>query len=143
MPSASKIIILRADFTIPGARNREADGTSRQEDAKSAFFTLLHDNRPDVLVLDLTRDDERAFEAIRTIRERTLTPILVVHRQDDARVEDLRVYGAAGCVAFLFAIPIGWARVAVRAHTVGQVLAGALVTVAATYAQLVIYLRLL
>ena len=51
--------------------------------------------------------------------------------------------GAVGYVAFLFVIPIGWARVAVGEHTIGQVLAGALVTIALTYAQLVVYVTLL
>jgi DNA-binding response OmpR family regulator len=99
MPSASKIIIVRADFTIPGGEVRSSDATSPEAGAKMAFFAMLHANRPDVVVLDLTVNDDAGYEAIRTIRQRTAIPILVVHRADDNRVDDFRVCGAAGCVS--------------------------------------------
>lgn len=43
----------------------------------------------------------------------------------------------------LIAIPVGWARVRLRAHNVAQVTAGAVLTVITTWLQVSIYLRLL
>ena len=96
MSAAATIIIVRDDFSIPGATEAApaADG-----DAESRFFGLLGGDRPDVIVLDLTGSADRGLEAIRRMRERSGVPILVVHRADDAQVEDYRVCGAASCVA--------------------------------------------
>lgn len=40
-------------------------------------------------------------------------------------------------------IPVGWARIKLKAHTLAQVTAGALLTIVTTWLQLEIYLRLL
>jgi len=40
-------------------------------------------------------------------------------------------------------VPVGWARIRLRGHTTEQVLAGALLTVATTWLQLIIYLAVL
>jgi membrane-associated phospholipid phosphatase len=55
-------------------------------------------------------------------------------------IENLGVW-----VSILFAllIPVGWARIKMKAHTPTQVVAGALVTIASTWLQLKIYLALL
>lgn len=42
--------------------------------------------------------------------------------------------------ALLLILPVGWARLKLRAHTLGQVLAGFFLTVALTYLQLLLYL---
>ena len=51
--------------------------------------------------------------------------------------------GAWAAVFFLLLIPVGWARVRLRAHTPWQILAGALVTVISTWIQLIIYFSIL
>lgn len=44
---------------------------------------------------------------------------------------------------FLLILPVAWARLILRAHTPAQLLAGALFTIAITYAQLMTYLRII
>jgi membrane-associated phospholipid phosphatase len=51
--------------------------------------------------------------------------------------------GAWASVFFAFLVPVAWARLRLNAHTPTQILAGALVTVAATWVQLRIYLAVL
>lgn len=51
--------------------------------------------------------------------------------------------GVSGFLLMLLVIPVGWARIRLHAHTLGQVLAGALLTVATTWLQLEVYLMLL
>jgi len=51
--------------------------------------------------------------------------------------------GAWAAVFFLLLIPVGWARVRLRAHTPWQILAGVLVTVVSTSLQLIIYFSIL
>jgi len=51
--------------------------------------------------------------------------------------------GAWACVFFALLIPVGWARMALKAHTPTQILAGALLTILLTWIQLRIYLAIL
>ncbi len=51
--------------------------------------------------------------------------------------------GAWAAVLFLLLIPVGWARVRLRAHTPWQIFAGALVTIISTWIQLIIYFSIL
>ena len=51
--------------------------------------------------------------------------------------------GAWAGIFFALLIPVGWARMRLKAHTSMQILAGALVTIAATWLQLRIYLAIL
>jgi membrane-associated phospholipid phosphatase len=51
--------------------------------------------------------------------------------------------GAWAAVFFILLIPVGWARVQLKAHTPWQVFAGALVTAIATWLQLKIYFSVL
>ncbi len=51
--------------------------------------------------------------------------------------------GAWAAVFFLLLIPVGWARMRLRAHTPWQILAGALVTIISTWIQLIIYFSIL
>jgi len=55
----------------------------------------------------------------------------------------IRGLGAWAIIFFAFLVPVGWARLRLRAHTPTQFLAGALVTIAATWAGLAIYLAVL
>ena len=51
--------------------------------------------------------------------------------------------GTWTAVFFILLIPVGWARMRLRAHTPWQILAGALVTAVATWLQLIIYFAIL
>jgi len=51
--------------------------------------------------------------------------------------------GVWALLFFGLAIPVGWARIKLKAHTLTQATAGALLTIVATWLQLGIYLRLL
>jgi two-component system OmpR family response regulator len=98
MPEASTIIIAREDFSIPGGDRAEHGGSDDANEIERHFFDLLHANRPDVVVLDLTGTTGAGLETIRRIRDRSRVPILVVHRADDGRGDDYRICGAAGCI---------------------------------------------
>ncbi len=51
-------------------------------------------------------------------------------------------FGLIAIPFFLLVLPVGWARLRLRAHTPAQVLAGALLTIAITWVQLMTYLGL-
>ena len=51
--------------------------------------------------------------------------------------------GPWAAILFALLIPVGWARIDLKAHTLGQTLAGALITIAATWLQLRFYLPIL
>jgi len=51
--------------------------------------------------------------------------------------------GGWASIFFAFLIPVAWARMRLKAHTPTQIVAGALVTIAATWVQLRIYLAVL
>jgi len=52
-------------------------------------------------------------------------------------------FGPWASILFLLLIPVGWARIRLKAHTPSQILAGALVTIVATWLQFSIYLAVL
>jgi DNA-binding response OmpR family regulator len=95
MAAASTIIIAREDYSIPGSSEGEANPPEQLE---RRFFDLLKSQPPDVVVLDLTKTTGAGLQTIRTLRERSRVPILVVHAADDPLAEDYRVCGAASCV---------------------------------------------
>jgi membrane-associated phospholipid phosphatase len=51
--------------------------------------------------------------------------------------------GAIAVPSLLLLVPVGWARLQLRAHTISQVLVGALLTITVTWLQLKAYLTLL
>jgi membrane-associated phospholipid phosphatase len=57
-----------------------------------------------------------------------------------ALIENL---GAWASILILLLIPVGWARMRLKAHTPAQILAGGFVTIAATWLQLKLYLAIL
>lgn len=75
----------------------------------------------------------------------TLRWKISVHASGVAGPATALVYsmGAWAAVFFILLIPVGWARVQLKAHTPWQVLAGALVTAIATWLQLKIYFSFL
>lgn len=97
MPTASTIVIAREDLSIPGSDTDRAgeNGT----DVERRFFGLIRDNRPDVVVLDLSTTKGQGIQAIRKIREQSGVPILVVCAGQDEMASDYRIAGAAECLA--------------------------------------------
>ncbi len=53
------------------------------------------------------------------------------------------VFGPVGYLFLLLLIPVGWARMTLKAHTLPQVVAGAVLAVTLTFLELSLYMRLL
>jgi hypothetical protein len=68
-----------------------------------------------------------------------------VHASGIAGPATVMTYTLGPWAALLFGllIPVGWARIELKAHTPGQMLSGALVTIVATWLQLRFYLAIL
>jgi len=97
MPTATTIVIAREDFSIPGGEDHDAPlNTAAREDR---FFNLLREAKPDVVVLDLSRANGGAADAIVKIRRHSSVPILVVCGPDIDCARDYRTAGAAECIA--------------------------------------------
>jgi hypothetical protein len=75
----------------------------------------------------------------------TLRWKISVHASGIAGPTTTLVYGVGMWTAVFFALlfPVGWARLRLKAHTPWQMLAGVLVTIAATLIQLIIYISIL
>jgi membrane-associated phospholipid phosphatase len=75
----------------------------------------------------------------------TLRWKISVHASGIAGPTTALVYGVGIWTAVFFALlfPVGWARLRLKAHTPWQMLAGALVTITATWIQLIIYISIL
>lgn len=99
MPGSSTVIIAREDLSIPGAETERGNALTGPIEFERRFFELVRENRPDVILLDLSRDKGDGIAAILKIRERCAVPILVVCSAGDARTEDYRIAGAADCIS--------------------------------------------
>jgi DNA-binding response OmpR family regulator len=100
MPTATTIVVAREDFSIPGGDlNPELDPTIVDTGHESRFFSLLHDSKPDVVVLDLTNANGKGVETILRIRRKSTVPILVVCEESAPSARDYRIAGAAECIA--------------------------------------------
>jgi two-component system OmpR family response regulator len=95
MPGASTIIVVREDFSIPGA---DDDTRQRPADAEQRLLSLIRDRRPDVIVLDLRDASRNATSSIRRLHDRSDIPILVVCDAHDQREQDYRIAGATECL---------------------------------------------
>jgi membrane-associated phospholipid phosphatase len=75
----------------------------------------------------------------------TLRWKISVHASGIAGPTTALVYGVGIWTAVFFALlfPVGWARLRLKAHTPWQMLAGTLVTITATWIQLIIYISIL
>ena len=97
MPGSSTVIIAREDLSIPGAEtDKAAVGPAESE---RRFFELVRDNRPDVVVLDLSPGKGDGIAAILKIRQKCGVPVLVVCGGSDPRTDDYRIAGAADCIS--------------------------------------------
>ena len=98
MSAASTIIIARSDFSIPGSVDDDRRTKVPVAQMERRFFELVATQRPDLIVLDLTKESTNGLEAIRKIRELAGLPVLVVHKPEDPRHDDYRVSGGVGCL---------------------------------------------
>lgn len=75
----------------------------------------------------------------------TLRWKISVHASGIAGPVTVLIYGLGiwAAIFLTLLIPVGWARIKLRGHTTEQVLAGALLTVATTWLQLIIYFAVL
>jgi len=75
----------------------------------------------------------------------TLRWKISIHASGIAGPTTVLIYGLGTWASIFFAllVPVGWARIRLKAHTLTQLLAGALVTIAATWLQLSVYLAVL
>jgi two-component system, OmpR family, response regulator len=99
MPGSSTVVVAREDLSIPGADGDKLPAAGNAVDVERKFFALVHDSRPDVVVLDLSNTKGNGIEAILKVRQGCTVPILVVCAAADARVEDYRIAGAAECIS--------------------------------------------
>ena len=99
MPGSSTVIIAREDLSIPGAESDKGNPPPGPAEFERRFFALVHENRPDVVVLDLSRSNGDGIAAILKIRQKCAVPVLVVHSAGDVRAADYRIAGAADCIA--------------------------------------------
>jgi two-component system, OmpR family, response regulator len=96
-PTATTIVVAREDFSIPGGEDLPED-RRKPVALEHRFFTLLRDSRPDVVVLDLSRDDGDGAEVILKVRRQSSVPILVVVGDEPGCEEEYRNAGAAECI---------------------------------------------
>lgn len=99
MPGSSTVIIAREDLSIPGADVDKGNAVVGPAEFERRFFELVRENRPDVVVLDLSRSHGEGIAAILKIRQKCGVPVLVVCSASDARTDDYRIAGAADCIA--------------------------------------------
>jgi two-component system, OmpR family, response regulator len=99
MPGTSTIAIAREDLSIPGMEEAKHSSCADPSDIERRFFELVRDNRPDVVVLDLSNTRGNGVEAILKIRQRCAVPVLVVCEASDPRAHDYRIAGAAECIS--------------------------------------------
>ena len=104
MAGASTIVIAREDLSIPGAEDDAALASRRQADIERAFFDLVRNQRPDVIVLDCRGTARNGVSAIQKIRQRVDTAILVVCAAHDPLERDYRIAGASDCLESPFDI---------------------------------------
>jgi two-component system, OmpR family, response regulator len=98
MAGASTIVIAREDLSIPGLEVGAQRETRRQTEIESQFFALIHEKRPDVIVLDLRDAGSDGIPAIRKIRQRSDISIVVIRDEADQHEQDYRIAGAAECL---------------------------------------------
>ena len=98
MPGSSTIVIARDNLSIAGGEGDHTGQPARPADHERAFFSLLGEKRPDVIVLDFRGPHLQAMAAIRKIRQRCDIPIVILCDTDDPHQQDYRIGGAAECL---------------------------------------------
>ncbi len=95
MSSAATIVLAREDLSIPGAGSPPPHVDAVQE----RFFTLVSASNPDVIVLDLSTAPRSGADTIRTIRQRSAVPILIVCDPAHPLARVYRSAGASECIS--------------------------------------------
>jgi DNA-binding response OmpR family regulator len=98
MGSAATIVLARADLSIPGAPEGAVSSEGHADARHRRFFTLVSDNRPDVIVLDLRGAARSGIDTILTVRRQSAVPILVVCDPGQL-AKEYRTAGAANCIS--------------------------------------------
>ena len=96
--TAATIIVAREDLSIRDAPEIPPSRTKADEKIEARFFKLVRDSRPDVIVLDVSRDRSRAVAAIVRIRRRCAVPIIISCDRLDSSVDEYRRAGAVDCM---------------------------------------------
>jgi two-component system, OmpR family, response regulator len=76
--TAARIVIAREDLSIPGAVEVPLSWVEGAADTETRFFSLIRENSPDVIVLDVSRNPAGGVATIIKIRQRCAIPILAV-----------------------------------------------------------------
>jgi len=92
---ASTIVVAREDLSIPGASDTGNGAAVSPADIEAAFFNVVRQFNPDVVVLDFTGSPTNGTAAILKIRRRTAVPILVVCDPNDPLMREYCLAGAA------------------------------------------------
>jgi two-component system OmpR family response regulator len=100
MPTATTIVVARADFSIPGGDpSLDPDPALGAAGNETRFFNLLRDAKPDIVVLDLSHANGKGVDTILRLRRSSTVPILVVCEANAPSARDYRIAGAAECIA--------------------------------------------
>ena len=98
MSGTAKIVVAREDLSIPGSAGPAPDADGSPIDAESRFFTLLRENKPDVVMLDLRQCNGRGVEVISKVKAQSSIPIVVITEAGQADPPDYHAAGAADCI---------------------------------------------
>ena len=93
--TAARIVFAREDLSIPGAVEVPLSWVEGAADTESRFFSLVRENSPDVIVLDVSRNPMVGVTAIIKIRQRCAIPILAVCDTSRSSPSDFLNAGAA------------------------------------------------
>lgn len=96
--TAARIVFAREDLSIPGAVEVPLSWVAGSADTESRFFSLVRENSPDVIVLDVSRNPMVGVTAIIKIRQRCAIPILAVCDVSRSSPSDFLNAGAADSI---------------------------------------------
>ncbi|MBV8891900.1 MAG: response regulator transcription factor [Acidobacteria bacterium] len=96
--TAARIVFAREDLSIPGAVEVPLSQVEGAADTESRFFSLVRENSPDVIVLDVSRNPIVGLTAIIKIRQRYAIPILAVCDTRRSSPSDFLHAGAADSI---------------------------------------------
>jgi DNA-binding response OmpR family regulator len=96
--TAARIVIAREDLSIPGAVEVPLSWAEGAADTETRFFSLIRENSPNVIVLDVSRNPTVGVATIIKIRQRCALPILAVCDVRRSSPSDFLNAGAADSI---------------------------------------------
>jgi DNA-binding response OmpR family regulator len=96
--TAARIVFAQEDLSIPGVVEVPFSWVEGAADTESRFFSLVRENSPDVIVLDVSRNPTMGVAAIIKIRQRCTIPILAVCDASRSSPSDFVNAGAADSI---------------------------------------------